>query len=221
MLASWAVLQDFLLAFSALFSIVNPPGSAFIFGQVTADRSHAERQALAPQVALYSVAVMLVALWGGALVLRFFGITVDAVRIAGGLVVAVRAWDLLSQPERNEARKQGEASQPSLTADVAFFPLTMPFTTGPGTISVAIALGSNMPSGTPQQAAYVAGASAAAMAVAVLVWLTYRSADSLLDWLGQGRVRVLSRLFAFLLLCIGVQITLGGATAVLREVLRP
>lgn len=221
MVASWAMAQDFLLAFSALFSIVNPPGSAFIFGQVTESLSHTDRQALARQVAVYAAAVMLVALWGGALVLRFFGITVDAVRIAGGLVVAVRAWDLLSQPERNEAHKQGEASQPSHTDDVAFFPLTIPFTTGPGTMSVAIALGSNLPAGTPRQVSYVIGASAAALAVAILVWLTYRSADSLLAWLGKGRVRVLSRLFAFLLLCIGVQITLGGVTTVLREVLHP
>ena len=217
----WGVLQDFLLAFSALFSIVNPPGSAFIFGQVTESRLHHERQDLARQVAVYSAAVMLVALWGGVYVLRFFGITVDAVRIAGGLVVAVRAWDLLSQPERNEARKQGEASQASGEDDVAFFPLTMPFTTGPGTISVAIALGSNVPRSMPEQISYVTGSSAAALAVALLVWITYRSAESLLDWLGHGRVRVLSRLFAFLLLCIGTQITISGVTTVLREVLRP
>ncbi|MCW6508964.1 MarC family protein [Lichenifustis flavocetrariae] len=221
MFEPWTILQDFLLAFSALFSIVNPPGSAFIFGQVTADRSHVQRQILARQVAVYAAAVMLVALWGGVYVLRFFGITVDALRIAGGLVVAVRAWELLSQPERNEARKQVEAAETSNTDDLAFFPLTMPFTTGPGTISVAIALGSNVPGDTTRQVAYVIGASVAALAVAILVWVSYRSADSLLDWLGVGRVRVLSRLFAFLLLCIGTQITLNGATTVLRAVLHP
>ena len=215
------MIQDFLLAFSALFSIVNPPGTAFIFGQVTEGRTHAERQYLARRVAIYSAMVMLAALWGGAAVLRFFGVTVDALRIAGGLVVAVRAWDLLSEPEQNEARKQDQVSEVPERDDTAFFPLTIPFTTGPGTISVAIALGSNVPADRANQITYVVGASLAALAVAVLVWIAYRSADTLLDWLGQGRVRVLSRLFAFLLLCIGTQITLSGVTTVLREIMRP
>ena len=57
------VLDSFLIAFPALFSIVNPPGGALIYSQVTADRNHVERVRLAWQVAFYSAAVMLVALW--------------------------------------------------------------------------------------------------------------------------------------------------------------
>jgi multiple antibiotic resistance protein len=216
-----SALQNFLLAFSAFFSIVNPVGSAFIFGQVTADRSHEERQDIAGKIGVYAAIIMLVALWGGAYVLRFFGVTLDALRIAGGLVVAVRAWDLLAEPELNEERKQEQASQASGIPDVAFFPLTMPFTTGPGTISVAIALGSNLPADSSRQIPYVIGASAAALVVALMVWVTYRSADRLLGWLGHGRARVLARLFAFLLLCVGTQITLSGSVGVLREAMHP
>ena len=58
--------QSFLLAFSALFSIVNPVGSALIFSQVTASRTHAERRELARRIAFYSLLIMLGALWGGA-----------------------------------------------------------------------------------------------------------------------------------------------------------
>ncbi len=213
-------LQNFLLALSALFSIVNPIAAALIFAQVTADRSHAERLDLARRVGLYSAIVMLVALWGGAYVLNFFGITLAALRIAGGLVVAVRGWDMLSATEANEERKQGQASQATGAADVAFFPLTMPFTTGPGTMAVAIALGSNLPAGTPDMLPFILGSSAAALAVAGLVWIAYSSADRILGWLGQAGARVLTRLSAFLLLCIGVQITLGGVIEVLRKVLR-
>ena len=74
--------QTFLLALSALFSIVNPIGVAFIFSQVTAGRSHAERQRLARMIAFYAAIVMLIALWGGAYVLSFFGISLAALRIA-------------------------------------------------------------------------------------------------------------------------------------------
>jgi multiple antibiotic resistance protein len=212
--------QNFLLALSALFSIVNPIAAALIFGQVTADRSHAERLLLADKVAVLSAAVMLVSLWGGAYVLNFFGVTIDALRIAGGLVVAVRAWEMLAEPEQHEERKQEQAFQAQGVADVAFFPLTVPFTTGPGTMSVAIALGSNLPSGAARLS-YILGASAAALTVAVMVWVAYRYADNLMALLGPARARVLSRLSSFLLLCIGTQITMNGALAVLRQALHP
>jgi multiple antibiotic resistance protein len=211
--------QNFLLALSALFSIVNPIGSALIFSQVTASRSHDERAELARRIAVYSAIVMLGALWGGAYILSFFGVSLSALRIAGGLVVASRAWTLLEAPEQNEERKQEQASASEGCSDVAFYPLTMPFTTGPGTISVAIALGSNLPVGEPGFAAFVLGASAAAIVIAVMVWVSYAWADSLVALLGPARARIIARLAAFLLLCVGTQITLNGVTDVLRPLL--
>ena len=103
-------IPSFLLAFSALFSIVNPFGGAIIYSQVTADRSHADRVALAWRIAAYSAVVMLTALWAGAPILSFFGISLAALRIAGGLVVAARAWELLLGPEQQEDRKQEQAA---------------------------------------------------------------------------------------------------------------
>ena len=214
-------LQNFLLALSALFSIVNPIGAALIFARVTADRTHAERLDLARRVGVYAALVMLVSLWGGAYVLDFFGISLAALRIAGGLVVAVQAWAMLSAAEDHEERKEGQAAGATGAPDVAFFPLTMPFTTGPGTMSVAIALGSNLPAGSPRMVPFILGSSAAVLAVATLVWLAYSSADRILGWLGPGGARVMSRLSAFLLLCIGTQITLGGVTEVLHAAMRP
>ena len=96
----------------------------------------------------------------------------------------------------------------------------MPFTTGPGTISVAIALGSNLPAGSARLG-FILGASAAVLAVAVMIWVAYRSADRLMRWLGPARARVLARLSAFLLLCIGTQITLNGTLSVLKDALHP
>jgi multiple antibiotic resistance protein len=87
-------LQSFMLALSALFSIVNPIGAALIFSQVTADRTHEQRVALARLIGFYSALVMLGALWAGAYILGFFGVSLAALRIAGGLFVATRAWEL-------------------------------------------------------------------------------------------------------------------------------
>jgi multiple antibiotic resistance protein len=206
------MLDSFLLAFPALFSIVNPIAMALIFSQVTADRGPRERAQLARLVAVYSAMVMLTALWAGAYVLNFFGISLAALRIAGGFVVAERAWALLTAPEAHEARKQEQAAPAGDVGESAFFPLTMPFTTGPGTISVAIALGASRPTDPASLGPFFLGMSAAALAIALLIWLSYRSADSLVTLLGPTRARILTRLFAFLLFCVGVQILLTGVT---------
>jgi multiple antibiotic resistance protein len=209
---------SFVLAFSALFSIVNPVGAALIFSQVTADRTHAERVALARRIGVYSAVIMLGSLWVGAYVLSFFGVSIAALRIAGGLVVASRAWILLNEPEHIEARKAEQAGPAAGEDDVAFFPLTMPFTTGPGTIAVALALGSARPAGTwADVAGFFVACSAAALLISVMVWLLYASADRLVALLGTQQTRVMARLMAFLLLCVGVEITLAGV----RDVLGP
>ena len=204
----------FLLAFPALFSIVNPIGGALIFDSVTAGRSPADKQNLAFRIGLYSLIVLLASLWLGGYVLNFFGISLSALRIAGGLVVAVRAWSLLMQPEAHEERKAHQAEPAQHAEDIAFFPLTMPLTTGPGTISVAIALSSQRPDAGFAPLGFFGGVSLAAVAIAVLIWLCYRWSHGVAMLLGQGGARVMSRLVAFLLLCVGVQIIVTGVIGI-------
>src|SRR6201986_4873387 len=94
----------FLLGFPALFSIVNPVSGAFIFGAVTEGRGVGGRSLLARRVAVYSLLGMMAALGAGSSGLAFFGITLAALRVAGGLVVALTAWELLNRPEHREER---------------------------------------------------------------------------------------------------------------------
>jgi multiple antibiotic resistance protein len=213
-------LAAFLLAFPALFSIVNPLAGAIIFNEVTAAQTHAERVALARRVAIYSTFVMLGALWTGGYVLSFFGVSLDALRIAGGLVVSVRAFEMLSAPENRTDRKTAETAEVARGAGelgaYAFFPLTLPFTTGPGTISVAISLGSERPDHVAPGLVFFAGASAAVLAMAVLVWVFYTTADRFARVLGNTGRQVVARLAAFLLAGIGVQIVISGAVPLLR-----
>jgi multiple antibiotic resistance protein len=209
------MIGSFLVALPALFSIVNPIGGALIYSQVTLMRPRDERVALAWRVATYSAIVMLASLLVGATLMSFFGVSVDALRVAGGLVVAASGWRMLYDPKENEDRKQDHAAPAASRSDVAFFPLTMPFTTGPGTISVAIALSSNRPSTPAEWLPFFAGASGAAVAVAIAVGICYASADSVVTMLGPARARILTRLSAFLLLCIGVQILITGAQGAL------
>ena len=214
----------FLLAFPALFSIVNPLGASLIFAEVTDGRSPAERAMLAWKVALYGLLILLVSLWIGSTLLAFFGITIGALRIAGGLVVAVRAWGLLQAPEANEANKERQASQDGRTASAdasstAFFPLTMPFTVGPGSISVAIALGAERPEagGLLNRIEFTLGTCLAAALVCLIVWIAYAGAPRLVKLLGRSGARIVTRLVALILLCIGVQIVVSGAQEVLAD----
>ena len=215
------MLAALLLAFPALFSIVNPIAGAFIFREATADRTHEERIKLARRVGLYLLLVMLVALWAGSYVLAMFGVTLAALRIAGGIVLALFAWELLGAPEKREGRKQEQAADagPAVADDVAFFPLTLPFTTGPGTIAVAVALGARHPGIGQAWAGFYAGTGLAAAAMAGAIWLTYAYADRLSDFLGRTGSKTVTRLSAFMLFCIGVQMLITGAEDVLGPLL--
>jgi multiple antibiotic resistance protein len=200
----------FLLAFPSLFSIINPIGGALIFYGVTKDFSLGDKEKVAALVGVYSLLIMFGALWAGAYVLRFFGVSIDALRIAGGTVVALSGWSLLTSAETHPDRKgheraeeQGGAGDPM---QLAFFPLTLPFTTGPGTIAVAITIGAERPSTGVGFVAFFLGASIAAVANAAIIWIFYRSADRLTNFIGPTAQAVIVRLTAFLLMCIGVQI---------------
>jgi len=209
----------FLLGFPALFSIVNPISGAFIFRGVTASRTARERGMIARCVALYSFVVMMGALWAGSYILAFFGISVAALRVAGGVVVALSGWHMLNTPEQHEERKQGEAASAEGVEDIALFPLTIPFTTGPGTIAVAVALGVGHPKPLSGMGWFFLGMSAAAVAMTAVIWITYHYADRLAEMTGPNGSRTISRIAAFLLLCIGVQILIKGVEDVLGPLL--
>jgi multiple antibiotic resistance protein len=193
--------QAFLLGFPALFSIVNPISGGFIFRSVTASRTPEARAKLARLVAVNSLGVMMGALW------------------AGSYVVALSGWRLLNAPETHDARKQEQAASAEGFEDIALFPLTIPFTTGPGTISVAVALGAGHPSGFAPLGWFFLGMTAAAVAMTVVIWVTYTYADRLTQLMGPTGTRTITRMSAFLLLCIGVQILISGVQDVLGPML--
>lgn len=199
-------------------SIVNPLGIAFVFREMTIWATPSERAALAQRIAIYALAVILSSYFFGNLVLGFFGIGVPSLRIAGGLVVATSGFALLNAPDPGANAPQAMDTAPVM--QMAFFPLTMPLTTGPGTISVAIALGAGRAErADAEKFSAAAGFVAAAMVMAVLIWLCYRNADRLSRVVGVEGTRVVTRLSAFLLLCVGVQIIATGITELVRPLI--
>jgi len=214
-------IHAFLLGFHALFSIVNPISGALIFRTVTDSRPLDTHGKLARQVALNSLAVMMGALWAGSYIMAFFGITLAALRVAGGVVVALSGWRLLNAPESHDQRKRDQAASAEGADDIALFPLTIPFTTGPGTIAVAVALGAGHPSLFAGLTWFFLGMTGAAVAMTAVIWVTYSYADRLTQMMGRTGTRTVTRLSAFLLLCIGVQILITGFVDVLEPLLGP
>lgn len=213
------IINAFLLVYAALFPIVNPIGSAPLFLRMTRGRSSAERSILAQSVARNSFFLLLGSLFIGSHVLEFFGITLPVVRIAGGLVVAAFGWRLLHAPEEAEAdrAKVGDTG-PSVDA---FYPLTMPLTVGPGSISVAVTLGSQRPTPSEDltQLAILGGAAVAGLAaIAITIFVSYRFADRIILFLGPRGTDVLMRLSAFILFCIGIQIIWNGLSVLISRV---
>jgi len=205
-----AFANAFLLVYAALFPIVNPIGAAPLFLGLTQFSTDKERNALARRVAINSFFLLLGSLFVGSHVLEFFGISLPVVRIAGGLVVTVFGWKLLN----SDARPDGEratASTGSMTPD-SFYPLTMPLTVGPGSISVAITLGSQRPNFVDPAHLVLLGSAAIAgiVAIAATVYLSYRFAERMVAKLGTTGTNVFVRLSAFIMLCIGIQILWSG-----------
>jgi multiple antibiotic resistance protein len=214
-----------LLAIGALLPIVDPLAGAPIFHELTSGADSRQRAATAKAVALDSFLLLLASTFVGAYVLDFFGLSIPAVQIAGGVVVCAMGWSLLNKPEMPDAASRASAAEAAEAADTvprdfrrrAFYPLTMPLTVGPGSISVAITLGANPTPDVRSLLITAAGHAVGAFAIAISIYLCYRYADALVTKLGDTGRTVVTRLSAFLLLCIGVQIGWNGVHALLAS----
>ncbi|HWV54106.1 MarC family protein [Pseudorhodoplanes sp.] len=206
-------LSAFLLVYAGLFPVVNPLGSAPIFLAMTDSCSDQERNRLAATVSINSFWLLLGSMLGGSLILEVFGITVPVVRVAGGLLLATMGWKVLNDGHTGDDPKSTSAD---VTPGQSFYPLTLPLTVGPGVIAVAITLGSHRPHG-PDFLMQVGAGVAGLVAMALTVYVCYRSAENLARALGQTGIGILIRLSAFILICIGIQICWSGVKALIQS----
>lgn len=139
------------------------------------------------------------------------------VRVAGGLLVASMGWKLLSEGSEPPERQDVKAEARATSIGDSFYPLTLPLTVGPGSISVALTIGTRRPEGeTLSQAILVVGAAIIGLlGIAATIYLSYRFAMPLARILGKAGINVLVRLSAFILTCIGIQIAWTGLSALI------
>ena len=204
-----------ILVVSALFPIVNPLGGSPIFLAMTREYTAPARRLLSQRIALNSFLLLIASFLTGTHVLAFFGISLPVVQVGGGLIVISTGWSLLKEKDEDDREAASREMDAQDIFRHAFYPMTLPLTVGPGSISVAITLGANAPRHFPQSVAAIIGAVIGSLLIALSVFLCYGFADRLARWIGATGMSVIMRLSSFLLVCIGVQIFWNGASVLL------
>jgi len=206
-----AIVRNVLLVFAALLPIVNPFGIAPIFAEMTEGYDVSIRRTVAVRVAVNGVVLLVASLFIGSYILQFFGVSLAAVQMGGGLVVTVAGWRILNRQDNLKDRELDSQPSAARILSRAFYPLTMPLTVGPGSIAVAITLGSNLHEEARLQ--LIVSALAAVIGILLIgltIFLCYRFAEKLERLLGPTGTSILIRLSAFILVCIGIQIMFNG-----------
>jgi len=209
-----------LVIVGALFPIVNSPENLPIFLSLTADLSTGDRAVMARKIAVNGFALLVVSVLIGTHILAFFGISLPVVQVGGGLVVTAAGWKLLNRPDDdgNAPVVPAKAPKASYLSRRAFYPLTLPLTVGPGSISVAIAVGASRPPADAARWTLLVAALLGCAFLAITIYVTYRFAEPIGRILGDTAMNIVIRLSSFILLCIGVQIVWNGTSALLRTV---
>jgi len=213
----------FALAFSALLPVVNPLGSALVFLGFVRDAPPSVFSTLARKIAISTTIFMFVVELVGTGLLQFFGISLPVVQVAGGLVLASMGWTLLNQQQGATTPDRALVKDNfSSVEQQVFYPLTFPVTVGPGCIVVMLTLSAHasMKRGVLENVITHAGILLALVALSLTVYLCYRYAPKITERVSPATAHGILRIVAFVLVCIGVQITWNGLEVLLKSVLK-
>jgi multiple antibiotic resistance protein len=209
--------KSLFLVVTALFPIVDPLGGSPFFLALTREYSPEGRKALSWRIAMNSFFLLVGSYFIGTYILAFFGISLPVVQVGGGLILVATGWTLLKQRD-DEKHDVQKTMQPQDTFRQAFYPLTLPLTVGPGSISVAITLGANAAHSHALHPLTILAALVGSVLIALSIFLCYGFADRLARFLGATTMLVIMQLSSFLLVCIGVQIAWNGIKALMESV---
>ena len=201
-----AIVGAFVLTFSTFLPVINPFSGAMFFCTLTSNLADRDRTFVANRIAVYSLVILLVCLSCGHLILSFFGISVGALRVAGGCVLFAAGWNALNAPTQEEQVGEPKELSRAKLKSMAFYPFTLPLTTGPGGIAVSVALGTSL----PRDPAHIVGTLLGTLATVLTIWACFRYSDRVNKAVGVTVADALARIFAFILICLGVAILWQG-----------
>lgn len=196
----------FIYSFGALFSIMNPLGTVPVFVGLTKEMPQKERALLSFWTSFNVFLILLISFFAGKYMLSFFGITLDALKIAGGLIIASSGFALLTGKfSEHKGMKRSKVQKDIQTrSELSLTPLALPMLAGPGTISLLIAFNKKYSDRTEVLFVLIA------IVVTVLsIYLILKSAHFIVRFLGASGINALSRIIGFVVIAIGVEMILG------------
>lgn len=208
------------LGLMVLLPLANPLTTVALFLGLAGDMNQTERNRQAQQASVYVFIIMTVAFYAGNAVMNTFGISIPGLRIAGGLIVAFIGFRMLFPQQQAghsvEAEQKRDELSEKQTVNIAFVPLAMPSTAGPGTIAMIISAASTIHDS--QQFSPVVLALAPVLTfftISMILWLCLRSSGAIMRLVGKGGIEAISRLMGFLLVCMGIQFIINGISEII------
>jgi len=196
----------FITSFISLFSIVDPICAAPIFISVTASDSEAKKNRQALKAAVYMFFILFTFFAAGSFILNFFGISLEGIKIAGGLMMITAAKGMLDEKRKLSHAEQVESIEKD---DVAFSPIAMPLLSGPGAIAVIISMSSHA-----RAFEHYAAIFSSILAVTLISYIILRLSSKIVSHVGATLINAITKMMGFILLCIGVQFILDGLIAI-------
>ncbi|TRX40109.1 MarC family NAAT transporter [Flavobacterium restrictum] len=202
----------FIYLFAALFSVINPIGTVPIFVGLTHDESKKERSRISLWTAINVFIILIVSFFIGQYALTFFGIGIDSLRIAGGLIIVSSGFSLLSGKfnKKRGVNKKVETDAQKRN-DIALTPLAMPMLAGPGSISLLIAFYQEH-----QTTTEIIIATLAILSIGITIFIILRSAHYLAQLLGAAGIVAISRIVGFIVIAIGIQYIVSAIINIIK-----
>jgi multiple antibiotic resistance protein len=201
-------------------------GSALVFFGLVGDAPAAVYRQLARGIAINNIVFLTVIELLGVTILKFFGISLPIVQFAGGMVIAAMGWSVLNERDaRASSRKKTEETDQNAKPEhdfeqEIFYPFTFPITSGPGTLVALITVTAHNSSHTiSNNVLSHVGVFLAIVLLSVLVYFCYRYAPKITKVIPPSTAHGILRVIAFILFCIGVQISWNGLSALIREII--
>lgn len=213
------------IGFITLFPVVNPVGTAFIVSPYFAHLNNEQKKRAVKKITVYAFCVCTVSLFAGHYILELFGITIPVIQIAGGIMICKMGWEFLTSDDTNTP----DSSTIALNIEQAnieyhnlesrlFYPITFPVTTGAGTLSVLFTLSAQ--SAAHDFTNYLINTSAillAIIAMCVLVYIFFLNTEKIIHYLGSNGEKIVNRITAFLIFCVGLQIAIEGIQTLVKQ----
>ena len=208
-------MELFIYVFAALFSVINPLGTVPIFVGLTKEDSKKERSRTSVLTAVNIFVILLISFFTGRYILNFFGISLDSLRIAGGLIITTSGFALLTGSfSKHKGMDKPRVKEDAFQRDgVSLTPLAIPMLAGPGSISFLIGLYQEYQSWNDKLIAV-----AAIFAVCLATLLVLRSSHYIVAMLGASGINAISRIIGFIVIAIGVEYISSSVMIILNNV---